>query len=51
MSAYSEKFLQLSQVSIEFPTQHGPYLALKDVDFTISEGEFVSIIGHSGCGK
>ena len=51
MSAYSEKFLQLSQISIEFPTQHGPYLALKDVDFTISEGEFVSIIGHSGCGK
>ena len=51
MSAYSEKFLQLSQISIEFPTQHSPYLALKDVDFTISEGEFVSIIGHSGCGK
>ena len=51
MSAYSEKFLEVSQVSIEFPTKHGPYVALKDVDFTISEGEFVSIIGHSGCGK
>jgi ABC-type nitrate/sulfonate/bicarbonate transport system ATPase subunit len=24
---------------------------LKDINLTICEGEFVSIIGHSGCGK
>ncbi|MGO8470387.1 ATP-binding cassette domain-containing protein, partial [Rhizobium leguminosarum] len=24
---------------------------LKDINLTISAGEFVSIIGHSGCGK
>ena len=45
------KFLQISQVGIEFPTPDGPYTALKGVDFDIKEGEFVSIIGHSGCGK
>jgi len=46
-----KKFLEISQVGIEFPTANSPFCALKDVDFSIDEGEFVSIIGHSGCGK
>ncbi len=45
------KFLEISQVGIDFPTPNGPFTALKDVNFTIDEGEFISIIGHSGCGK
>jgi len=44
-------YLNLSQVSIEFPTKNGAFKALEDVNLTIDKGEFVSLIGHSGCGK
>ena len=44
-------FLQLTQVSIEFPTDNGPYIALDNVNIDIAEKEFISLIGHSGCGK
>jgi nitrate/nitrite transport system ATP-binding protein len=44
-------FLELSQVSMEFPTPKGAFKALDKVDLNIAEGEFVSLIGHSGCGK
>ena len=47
----SNSFLQLTQVSIEFPTDNGPYKALEDVNLDIAEKEFISLIGHSGCGK
>lgn len=45
------KFLELSQVSMEFPTPKGTFKALDKVDLMIAKGEFVSLIGHSGCGK
>lgn len=47
----SEEHLVLTQVAIDFPTPSGPFRALDKVDLKINKGEFVSIIGHSGCGK
>ncbi|MFM9109048.1 MAG: nitrate ABC transporter ATP-binding protein, partial [Prochlorococcaceae cyanobacterium] len=45
-------FLTIDDVSQVFPLAGGGrYVALKDIDLTITEGEFVSLIGHSGCGK
>lgn len=43
--------LDISQIDMVFPTPKGPFTALKDVDLKIKKGEFVSLIGHSGCGK
>ena len=43
--------LDLTDVSIEFPTPKGPYVALDGVNLKIQQGEFISLIGHSGCGK
>jgi len=47
----SQEYLELSQVSIEFPTKKGSFKALDDINLKISQGEFISLIGHSGCGK
>ena len=43
--------LDISHIDMEFPTPKGPFTALKDVSLQINKGEFVSLIGHSGCGK
>ncbi|MCE3253119.1 MAG: transporter ATP-binding protein [Cellvibrio sp.] len=47
----SQIHLELTRVGIEFPTPKGPFCALQNVDLKIKKGEFVSLIGHSGCGK
>jgi nitrate ABC transporter ATP-binding subunit len=44
-------FLVIEDVSKVYPTKTGPYTVLKDVNFTAYEGEFICLIGHSGCGK
>jgi nitrate/nitrite transport system ATP-binding protein len=47
----SKTMLDLSQLGMRFPTPQGEFVALKNVNLQIEKGEFVSLIGHSGCGK
>ncbi|MFO7593454.1 MAG: ABC transporter ATP-binding protein [Pseudomonadota bacterium] len=47
MSAY----LSLENLSITFDTDNGPLNVLDDISLKIDKGEFISLIGHSGCGK
>ena len=45
-------FVSIDQVSRTFPLGGGKeYIALKGIDLNIKKGEFISLIGHSGCGK
>ena len=47
----SNAYLNISEVTIDFPIENGFYRALENVNLGIDKGEFVSLIGHSGCGK
>ena len=38
------------RVSIAFPSSRGPLSVVDDVSYAIHEGEFVAVIGPSGCG-
>ena len=43
--------IQLQKISRHYPVGFGKNYILKDIDLTINEGEFVSIMGPSGSGK
>lgn len=43
--------LEITGVNMDFPTPKGYFRALENVNLKVCKGEFVSIIGHSGCGK
>jgi nitrate ABC transporter ATP-binding subunit len=47
MSAY----LEISQLKKVYPTPGGPAVIVQNIDLKIQKGEFVAVIGHSGCGK
>jgi nitrate ABC transporter ATP-binding subunit len=44
-------FLELTQLGKSYDTEQGHSVIVKDFNLRVSEGEFVCIIGHSGCGK
>jgi nitrate/nitrite transport system ATP-binding protein len=43
--------LELSALGKTFTTPEGPVVAVENVNAEVHEGEFVCILGHSGCGK
>ena len=51
MKGINTKFLECWKLNKSFETPAGPFIAVKDFDLNLAEGEFVSLIGHSGCGK
>ena len=50
-SVKSKIVIEARDVGLTFETKDGSVVALKDVNLTVTEGEFVSFIGPSGCGK
>ncbi|QHE85429.1 ABC transporter ATP-binding protein [Hydrogenophaga sp. BPS33] len=45
-------YLSISQVDMTFKGNNGAINpVLKDIDLQVRRGEFISLIGHSGCGK
>lgn len=44
-------FLVIDHVTKVYQTPKGPFTVLDGVNLTINEGEFICLIGHSGCGK
>ncbi|MEW6133109.1 MAG: ABC transporter ATP-binding protein [Pseudomonadota bacterium] len=44
-------YLELQHIGITFKTARGPFRALDAIDLKVEKGEFISLIGHSGCGK
>jgi len=47
----SSSYLRFENVAKIYPTPKGPFVVLDEFNLDIEKGEFVSIIGHSGCGK
>jgi len=46
-----DRFVDFSQIIKVYPTPKGPQTVVDGFDLKIRKGEFISVIGHSGCGK
>jgi nitrate ABC transporter ATP-binding subunit len=44
-------FIDVQNAEMVFETRKGSFHALRDIHLTVTKGEFVTLIGHSGCGK
>lgn len=45
------KILSLSNIKKSYITINNYVEALKDITFSVNEGEFIALVGPSGCGK
>ncbi|MBH1974665.1 MAG: ABC transporter ATP-binding protein, partial [Rhodobacteraceae bacterium] len=50
-SPVDARYLRYSQLHKIYATPKGPLTVVEDFNLILKKGEFVSLIGHSGCGK
>jgi nitrate/nitrite transport system ATP-binding protein len=48
---FEERFVEFYAVRKDYPTPKGALTVVESFDLLMRKGEFVSLIGHSGCGK
>jgi len=47
----SERLLEVRDLRVEYATPGDPVVAVDGVDLDVHNGEFVAVVGESGCGK
>ena len=47
----TDRFVDFSQLHKVYATPKGPLTVVENFDLKVNKGEFISLIGHSGCGK
>ncbi|TRD11031.1 ATP-binding cassette domain-containing protein [Erythrobacter insulae] len=50
-SAVEKRYLEFFKLDKVYPTPKGPLKVVEDFNILMDKGEFISLIGHSGCGK
>lgn len=50
-SGATTRYLEFFRLGKVYPTPKGPLTVVEDFNLLMDKGEFVSLIGHSGCGK
>ncbi|MFD1625342.1 ABC transporter ATP-binding protein [Azospirillum griseum] len=50
-SVADERYLEFTRLTKTFATPKGPLTIVDGFDLKMRKGEFISLIGHSGCGK
>ncbi|HEY2533898.1 MAG TPA: nitrate ABC transporter ATP-binding protein [Xanthobacteraceae bacterium] len=48
---YERRYVEFYEVCKDYSTPNGPLTVVDGFDLLMRKGEFVSLIGHSGCGK
>jgi nitrate/nitrite transport system ATP-binding protein len=50
-SGIERRYLEFFKLKKVYPTPKGPLTVVEDFNLLMNKGDFVSLIGHSGCGK
>jgi nitrate/nitrite transport system ATP-binding protein len=50
-SGLERRYLEFFKLSKVYPTPKGPLTVVENFNLLMNKGDFISLIGHSGCGK